>query len=87
MLIWMLGHLDLSMGLVPWGSLPWAAIDPQALLHLSREGLILAQSTDADLIAQAQKAWKVFIESGQVWALLIGLFIGYTFRGFTTYGS
>lgn len=38
---------------------------------------------DPDIIGQMQDAWYNFIDSGQVWALLIGAFFGYTFKGFT----
>lgn len=48
-------------------------------------GLVLAQYVeDPDVLGQIQDAWNTFIESGQVWALLIGLFIGYLFRTFTS---
>ena len=44
---------------------------------------ILAQMIeDPDILGQMQDAWFNFIESGQVWALLIGMFLGYTFKGF-----
>ena len=38
---------------------------------------------DPDILGQLQDAWYNFIDSGQVWALLIGTFFGYTFKGFT----
>ncbi|MEO0014989.1 MAG: hypothetical protein RLZZ535_3378 [Cyanobacteriota bacterium] len=45
---------------------------------------LLAQSIeDPDILGQIQDAWYNFIDSGQVWALLIGTFFGYTFKGFT----
>lgn len=37
---------------------------------------------DPEVLQQIQDAWNYFIESGQVWALLIGLFLGYLFRTF-----
>ena len=44
---------------------------------------ILAQVIeDPDILGQIQDAWFNFIDSGQVWALLIGMFLGYTFKGF-----
>ncbi len=49
-------------------------------------GLILAQTINTNLWANVQNAFKVFIESGQVWALIIGLVVGYLVRMFTTYG-
>lgn len=46
---------------------------------------LLAQSIeDPDILGQIQDAWFNFIDSGQVWALLIGTFFGYTFKGFTS---
>lgn len=45
---------------------------------------LLAQSVeDPDILGQIQDAWFNFIDSGQVWALLMGTFFGYTFKGFT----
>ncbi len=47
---------------------------------------VLAQVIeDPDILGQMEAAWNNFIESGQVWALIIGLFIGYVFKGFTSY--
>lgn len=47
---------------------------------------VVAQTiTDADFLGNVQKAFNNFIQSGQVWALLIGLIIGYVIRGLTTY--
>lgn len=44
----------------------------------------LAQAvTDPDILGQIQDAWQNFVDSGQVWALVIGMFFGYTFKGFT----
>jgi hypothetical protein len=39
---------------------------------------------DVDVIADMQKAFHNFVNSGQAWALLIGLFVGYMFRSFTS---
>lgn len=48
--------------------------------------LLAQQIGDSDLLGDLQKAFNNFIESGQVWALIIGLIIGYMIRGLTTYG-
>lgn len=49
-------------------------------------GLLFAQVIeDPDIIGQITDAWKNFVESGQVWALLIGIFFGYTFANFTRF--
>jgi len=45
--------------------------------------VVLAQSVrDPEVLQQIQDGWNNFIESGQVWALLIGLFLGYLFQSF-----
>ena len=42
---------------------------------------VIAQTIeDPEVLQQIQDGWKNFIESGQVWALLIGFFLGYLFR-------
>lgn len=47
---------------------------------------VLAQVIeDPDIIGQMQAAWNNFIESGQVWAFLIGIFFGYLFKSLTSY--
>ncbi len=57
------------------------------LVHLPSDlTSVLAQVIeDPDILGDMQAAWQNFIESGQVWALIIGLFIGYVFKGFTSY--
>ena len=45
--------------------------------------LLAQRIEDPDILGQLQDAWDNFIISGQVWALLIGMFFGYTFKGFT----
>ncbi|GAX36066.1 hypothetical protein [Nodularia sp. NIES-3585] len=48
---------------------------------------ILAQNiNDPDLLGQMQQVWNNFVLTGQVWALLIGLVVGYILRGLTSYG-
>ena len=41
---------------------------------------------DPDLLGQIQTAFNNFVKSGQAWALLIGLAIGYMIRNLTSYG-
>lgn len=51
------------------------------------DGLVLAQNIeDPDVLGQMQRAFNNFIESGQVWAFLIGLVLGYIFRGMSSFG-
>lgn len=48
-------------------------------------GILAQMVKDPDILGQISDAWKNFIESGQVWALLIGVFFGYTFASFTRF--
>ena len=72
----------------------WSILDSQYLQitldfyhhSLSPLATILAQVVeDPDVIGQMQDAWNNFIETGQVWALLIGIFFGYLFKSLTSY--
>lgn len=55
--------------------------------HLPVYSTMLAQTVrDPNLIGQVQTAFNHFIQTGQVWALLIGLVIGYMIRNLTSYG-
>ncbi|ACK71295.1 hypothetical protein PCC7424_2890 [Gloeothece citriformis PCC 7424] len=47
--------------------------------------LLALEPEDTDVIAQFQQSFNHFVESGQVWALAIGLVLGYLFRSFTSY--
>jgi hypothetical protein len=48
--------------------------------------LVLAQQvSDTNVLGKVQEAWNNFINTGQVWALLIGIAIGYFFKGMTSY--
>jgi hypothetical protein len=59
----------------------------QLIWHLPENWTILAQNiTDPNIIGQIQKAFMHFVQSGQAWALLIGLAIGYMIRNLTSFG-
>lgn len=47
---------------------------------------IIAQHFDQDLIGDTGTMLKGFYESGQLWALLIGIVLGYGFKSFASYG-
>lgn len=49
--------------------------------------VILAQQTNADLVQNVKTAFTNFVESGQVWAFILGIMLGYTLRKITTYGG
>ncbi len=59
----------------------------QLVWQLPVDLTMLAQTiNDPDVVGQMQRAWNNFVLTGQVWALLIGLVIGYILRGLTSYG-
>ena len=47
---------------------------------------VIGQYFDQDLIGSTGKTLTAFYESGQMWALLIGLALGYAFKSITSYG-
>ncbi|MEO0489289.1 MAG: hypothetical protein AAFZ49_06985 [Cyanobacteria bacterium J06659_2] len=49
------------------------------------QAMILAQQFDQDILGDLGAAVRHFIDSGQVWALIIGVILGYLIRGLTTY--
>lgn len=53
---------------------------------LISHSLLLAQMVeDPDLMGKVTDAWTNFVETGQGWALLIGVFVGYSFANFTRF--
>ncbi len=55
--------------------------------QLQVDWLFFAQDAPGtpDLLANIQNAWSNFIKTGQIWALLIGIFFGYLFRSMTSF--
>ena len=49
----------------------------------STHALFAVEQTD--LAGSVQQAWNSFVQSGQVWAIIIGFVLGYLFRSFTAY--
>lgn len=47
---------------------------------------LLAQQFETDVFANVRRSWSNFVESGQIWAFLAGLVIGYLVNSFTSYG-
>lgn len=61
--------------------------DPMhALVTHTMDGTVLAQQFNQDLIADMQKAFNHFVKSGQIWAFLLGIILGYMVKTFTTFG-
>lgn len=52
--------------------------------HLPLE--LAQQFKEPDLWGDVQRTFNNFVKTGQVWAFLIGLVMGYVFRSFTSYG-
>lgn len=47
---------------------------------------VIAQQFNEDLIGSTGEILHGFYESGQLWALMIGVVLGYGFKSFSTYG-
>ena len=46
----------------------------------------LAQlQTDTNVFDQFGRSWDNFVKTGQIWAMLIGIVIGYLFKSFTSF--
>lgn len=44
---------------------------------------LIAQQFKQDIGGDFSKSWNGFVKSGQIWALLIGVAVGYLFRSIT----
>jgi hypothetical protein len=42
-------------------------------------------SNTPDILANIQNAWSKFVSTGQIWAMLIGIFFGYLFKSMTSF--
>jgi hypothetical protein len=64
---------------------PSVKVDFPSLNTPQPQAVVLAQQFDQDILGDLGSVFNTFIESGQVWALIIGIVIGYLFRSMTTY--
>lgn len=46
---------------------------------------VLAQQFDQDILGDMVSIWNNFVESGQLWALLFGVVLGYMIRNLTAF--
>lgn len=58
---------------------------PQFFLHWISEwychhSVVLAQQVDVDIIQDFQNTWNNLLETGQLWAFLIGVGVGWWIR-------
>ncbi len=55
--------------------------------QLPHDWVVLAQQfKETDIGGDVGRAWSHFVKTGQVWAFLVGLILGYMARALTTYG-
>lgn len=52
-------------------------------LHTPLSMDLLAQQFQQDVVGDMMKGWNNFVKSGQIWALIIGVVVGYLFRSIT----
>lgn len=50
---------------------------------LWKSAFLAQQVSETTLLDDVQKSWNNFVSTGQIWALLIGIVIGYTIRNIT----
>lgn len=72
-------YLTEQLGQLISGSLNW--LYHPAMLNF----LATITDKDVDIIGNVQTAFHKFVVTGQVWALIIGIVVGYMFKGFTSY--
>ena len=77
--------MDISLlqdvaNLVPVDYLPDSLLGGEGFIN----ALLVAQFKDT-LGSDFVSTWNHFIQSGQVWALLIGIIVGYMVRTFTSF--
>jgi hypothetical protein len=46
---------------------------------------VLAQQFDQDILGDMVNIWNNFVDSGQLWALLFGIVLGYMIRNLTAF--
>ncbi|WP_448561693.1 hypothetical protein [Trichothermofontia sp.] len=76
--------LDTVHHAVSYGT-EWLQVQTGGLHHLASDGAILAQQFNQDVFADIRKGFNHFVQTGQVWALLIGFVLGYLFKSATSY--
>ena len=61
------------------------SLETASVSSVMPQSMVLAQQFDQDILGDMGKLWNTFIDSGQVWALIIGIVIGYMVRSLTAY--
>lgn len=80
-------NTNLVLGLMTWlNSLIHLGDSIQGMLwRLPIDWIVLAQQFDQDIMGDLQKGFDNFVKTGQVWALIIGIVLGYLLRSVTAY--
>jgi hypothetical protein len=64
-----------------------ADILPSLHWQLPSDWLVLAQQfKEPDIPGDVSKAFNHFVKTGQIWAFMIGIVLGYMVKTFTSYG-
>lgn len=76
-----------SIPLTTWDTVPTALELPllSASSMAQQQSTVIVAQFESDVLGDIGGAFKNFYESGQIWALIIGIVIGYVVRGITTY--
>lgn len=62
-----------------------SAVGIEGSEHMHTATIIVpAQNYNQDVLGDIAKGWNQFVSSGQIWALLIGLVIGYMVKSITS---
>ncbi len=77
-----LGDIPQVQSFLPPDTVSLEAVSVSSVMPQS---MVLAQQFDQDVLGDMGKLWNTFIESGQVWALVIGIAVGYFIRSLTAY--
>jgi len=88
---------DLTQHLVTITDLPllpfhFSAIDLANNFHFNVADIhshinmdLIAQEFKQNVMTDVSKGWDNFVKTGQIWALLIGLIVGYLFKSLTAF--
>jgi hypothetical protein len=57
----------------------------ETLIRFTSQNTQIAAAYNADILGDIQQAWNHFVQTGQLWALIIGVVVGYIFRSITSF--
>lgn len=83
----MMIHMVQELASVGAGLGHWSDVLQTVHWTAPHDWVVLAQQfKETDLGTDISKSWNHFVKTGQVWAFLIGIIIGYMMKTFTSYG-